>query len=152
MPEPPELAQSACLPRWTTLTGETKDVLAWGIYSDGHLLVVALDGELDLASGPGLARQLAPLAQAGRHLILDLGALSFCDCTGLGLILRWQRQAAAAGGVLHTVAAGPRFRRLVALTGSTGLLQTGAVPCHRDCCVDAHLELRPPAAGPARAR
>jgi anti-anti-sigma factor len=154
MRKPPALAdkQSGCLPRWTALTGATKDVLAWGIYSDGHLLVVALDGELDLASGAGLATQLDPLAKAGRHLILDLGALNFCDCTGLNLILRWQRQSAAAGGVLHLVAPGPRFRRLMALTGSYELLQAGAVPCHRNCCVNSHLERRPPAAGAARAR
>jgi anti-anti-sigma factor len=152
MREPPEAdRQSACLPHWTALAGAT-DVLTWGIYSDGHLLVVALDGELDLASGPALAQQLDPLAKAGRHLVLDLGALSFCDCTGLTLILRWQRQAAAAGGALHLVAPDPRFRRLMALTGSAGLLPTAAVPCHRNCCVRSHLELRPPAAGPARAR
>jgi anti-sigma B factor antagonist len=153
MREPPELAdrQLDCLPHWTALTGAT-DVLTWGIYSDGHLAVAALDGELDLASGPGLAQQLDPLAEAGRHLILDLAALSFCDCTGLTQILRWQRQAAAAGGALHLVAPGPRFRRLTALTGSSRLLPTGAVPCHRDCCVRSHLDLRPPAAGPATAR
>jgi anti-sigma B factor antagonist len=153
MREPPHLADrlSACLPHWTALTGAT-DVLTWGVYSDGHLLVVALDGELDLACEPALAQQLDPLAQAGRHLILDLGALSFCDCTGLALILRWQRQAAAAGGALHLVAPGPRFLRLMALTGSSGLLQTGPVPCHRNCCVRSHLELRPPPAGRARGR
>jgi anti-sigma B factor antagonist len=153
MREPPELAdrQLDCLPHWTALTGAT-DVLTWGIYSDGHLAVAALDGELDLASGPGLAQQLDPLAAAGRHLILDLAALSFCDCTGLTQILRWQRQAAAAGGALHLVAPGPRFRRLTALTGSARLLPTGALPCHRDCCVRSHLGLRPPAAGPATAR
>ena len=153
MREPPELAErpSRCLPHWTALAGAT-DGLTWGIYSDGHLLVVTLDGELDLASGPALAQQLDPLATAGRHLILDLGALGFCDCTGLNLILRWQRQAAAAGGVLHLVAPGPRFRRLTALTGSSRLLPAGAVPCRRDCCVHSHLELRPPAAGRSRAR
>ncbi len=54
-----------------------------------------------------LAGRLDPLAAAGCHLILDLSALSFFDCTGLNLFLRWQRQAAAAGGVLHVVAATP---------------------------------------------
>jgi anti-sigma B factor antagonist len=153
MGEPPELPyqQSRCLPQWTALTGAT-EVLAWGIYSDGHLLVAALDGELDVASGSALARRLDPLAQAGRHLILDLAALSFCDCAGLSLILRWHRQAAAAGGALHLVASGPRFRRLIALTASARLLPAGAVPCHRDCCVDSHLGLRPPTAAPARFR
>jgi anti-anti-sigma factor len=153
MREPPELPDvpSRCLPHWTALSGAT-EVLTWGIYTDGHLQVVALNGELDLASGPGLARQLDPLAQAGRHLILDLGALSFCDCSGLGQILRWQRQAAAAGGVLHLVAPSPRFRRLLALTGSARLLPSGALPCHGDCCVQIHLDLRPPPVSPAKAR
>jgi anti-anti-sigma factor len=153
MGEQPELPdrQSRCLPHWTALAGAT-GALAWGLYSDGHLLVAALDGELDLASGASLARQLDPLARAGRHLILDLDGLSFCDCAGLSLILRWQRQAAAACGALHLVAPRPRFRRLVALTGSSHALPAGALPCDRHCCVDSHLELRPPAAGPARAR
>jgi anti-sigma B factor antagonist len=153
MREPPELPgePSRCLPHWTALSGAT-EVLTWGIYSDGHLLVVALDGELDLASGLGLARQLDPLAGAGRHLILDLGALSFCDCSGLSQILRWQRQAAAAGGALHLVAPGPRFRRLLALTDSARLFPAGPLACDRRCCVDSHLCLRPPAAGPARSR
>jgi anti-anti-sigma factor len=117
--------------------------LAWGIYSDGHLAVAALDGELDLAAVPELARQLAPLAAAGRHLIMDMAALRFCDCTGLGLFLRLQGQAAAAGGALHVLAPVPRFRRLLALTGTAGRLPTGVRPCRRPCCVQDHLGLRP---------
>ena len=144
MRKPPALAakQPGCLPRWTALTGATKDVLAWGIYSDGHLLVAALDGELDLASGPGLARQLDPLAKAGRHLILDLGGLRFCDCAGLNLFLHWQRQADAAGGALDVVAATPRIRQLTALTGTRGLLAAGPRPCRRRCWLNSRPELR----------
>jgi anti-sigma B factor antagonist len=149
MREPSELAgrPAGCLQHWTALAGAT-DALTWSIYSDGHLLVAALDGELDLGSGPALAQQLDPLAQAGRHLILDLGALDFCDCTGLTFIVCWQRQAVAAGGVLQLVGAGPRFHRLTALTRSSGLDQAGVVPCRRNCCVRSHLEQRPPAAEP----
>jgi anti-sigma B factor antagonist len=144
MRETPQLPDSPtdCLPCWTTLTGGTQGQLAWSIYSDGHLAVAALDGELDLATRPGLAERLGPLAEAGRHLILDLSGLSFCDCTGLNLFLHWQRQAAAAGGALHVVAATLQIRQLTALTGTRGLLLAGARPCHRRCCLSSHLELR----------
>jgi anti-anti-sigma factor len=133
---------SDCLPYWTAITGETPGQLAWSAYSDGHLVVVALDGELDLAARPGLAERLDPLADAGRHFILDLGGLTFCDCTGLNLFLRWQRQAAAAGGALHVVAATPRFRQLAGLAAASGLVQAGARRCHHRCCLGSHPELR----------
>jgi len=142
LPEAPE-----CLPYWTTMPGRAGDLLAWVIYSDGHLVVAALDGELDLASRADLASRLDPLAAAGRHLILDLGALRFCDCAGLGLFLRLQRQAAAAGGAFHLLAPTPRFARLLALTGTRGLFQAGAQPCRPRCCVGDYLARRP--GGPA---
>jgi anti-sigma B factor antagonist len=144
MPEiqPRRNSPSDCLPYWAALAGGTPGLLAWSAYSDGHLVVVALDGELDLATQSGLADRLDPLAEAGRHLILDLGALTFCDCTGLNLFLRWQRQAAAAGGALHVVAATPRFRQLAGLAAARGLVQPGARRCLHRCCLDSHPELR----------
>jgi anti-sigma B factor antagonist len=135
-------APSDGLPYWAALTGGTQGQLAWSVYSDGHLVVAALDGELDLATRPGLAERLDPLAEAGRHLILDLGALTFCDCTGLNLFLRWQRQTAAAGGALHVVAATPRFRQLTGLADARGLLRAGPRRCQHHCCLDSHPELR----------
>jgi anti-sigma B factor antagonist len=129
------------LPYWAALAGG-QGQLAWSAYTDGHLVVVTLDGELDLGTQPDLARQLDPLAEAGRHLILDLGALTFCDCTGLNLFLRWQRQTAAAGGALQVVGATSRFRRLADLAAARGLLQGGARRCQHRCCLDSHRELR----------
>ena len=144
MRETPQLpdSPSGCLPYWATLTGATQGQLGWSIYSDGHFVVAALDGELDLATGPGVARRLDPLAEAGRHLILDLGRLRFCDCAGLNLFLHWQRQAGAAGGALDVVAASPRIRHLTALTGTRGLLAAGPRPCRRRCWLTSHPELR----------
>jgi anti-anti-sigma factor len=149
MRENPQLPDSPpdCLPYWTALSGGANDLLSCRIYSEGHLVVAELAGELDLAARPGLARRLDPLAEAGRHLILDLGALEFCDCTGLGLFLQWQQRATAAGGALHLAAARPQLRRLLALTGTRGLLPTSVRPCRRDCCVRRHLECAPPTRG-----
>jgi anti-anti-sigma factor len=151
MREPPQLSDSPadCLPYWTALAGRAQDQLAWDIYSEGHLVVATLDGELDLSTMPALAERLDPLAAAGCHLILDLSALSFFDCTGLNLFLRWQQQAAAAGSALHLMAPAPRVRRLMALTGTHGLLPAEPRPCRRNCCVDSHLRLRTAGRGPS---
>jgi len=79
----------------------------------GALAVVAVGGELDIDSAPGLERELAPVADAGRHLILDLAGLRFCDCAGLSLFLRVQQRARAAGGSLHLAALTPRVLRVI---------------------------------------
>src|SRR6185437_5193394 len=79
-------------------TGPAGDLLTWDVQVRGALAVVAVGGELDIDSAPGLERELAPVADAGRHLILDLAGLRFCDCAGLSLFLRVQQRARAAGG------------------------------------------------------
>jgi anti-sigma B factor antagonist len=56
------------------------------------------------------------VADAGRHLILDLAGLRFCDCAGLSLFLRVQRRARAAGGSLHLAALTPRVLRVITAT------------------------------------
>jgi anti-sigma B factor antagonist len=53
------------------------------------------------------------VADAGRHLILDLAGLRFCDCAGLSLFLRVQQRARAAGGSLHLAALTPRVLRVI---------------------------------------
>jgi anti-anti-sigma factor len=135
---------AACLGAWSDLADGGRNELAWDIRSEGHLVVAAIRGELDLATVPDLAGPLRPLAAAGHHLILDLGALQFCDCTGLSLLLRVRREAAEAGGTLQLAAAVPRVGRLTALTGTRDL--HGVRPCRPGCCVRAHLP--PPGASP----
>jgi anti-anti-sigma factor len=89
------------------------DLLTWDVRVRGDLAVVAVSGELDINSGPGLEVELAPVADAGRHLILDLVGLRFCDCSGLSLFLRVQQRARAAGGSLHLAALTPRVLRVI---------------------------------------
>jgi anti-sigma B factor antagonist len=71
---------------------------------------------------PGLRAQLEPLADSGRHLILDLAGLRFCDCAGLALFLRMQQRAGAAGGSLRLAAPTASVRRLIALIRLSGIL------------------------------
>ncbi|RAG86014.1 hypothetical protein DN069_08935 [Streptacidiphilus pinicola] len=82
--------------------------------------VLHLTGELDLAATPSLlvavgrTLDLPPGRDGPRGLVLDLGALSFCDAAGLTGLLRAGRLAdAAAVPVSLTEPPGPVARILV---------------------------------------
>jgi anti-anti-sigma factor len=74
---------------------------------DAQGIVVALTGELDLASAPELDRQLRDLddTNPGR-LLIDLSGLEFIDSTGLALMVRAQ-QAANGNGHKLSLRRGP---------------------------------------------
>ncbi|WP_052441829.1 STAS domain-containing protein [Streptacidiphilus anmyonensis] len=64
--------------------------------------VLHLAGELDIAATSALLVEVArtldlPRRHAGAGLVLDLGALTFCDAAGLTGLLRARRLAHAAG-------------------------------------------------------
>ena len=54
--------------------------------SDGAVRL-ALSGELDLSGADQLTRRLDDLRGSSRHVRLDLSALEFIDCAGVGVIL-----------------------------------------------------------------
>ncbi len=102
--------------------------LTWGIHSHGQTAFVILSGELDIATAPGLAQRLAPLADTGKHLLLDLAGLRFCDCAGLSVFLRLRQRVMSAGGSLRLTAPTGAIRRLLVLTGQHDLLSIAAGP------------------------
>jgi anti-sigma B factor antagonist len=62
---------------------------------DGRTAVVAVDGELDLATAPDLKRTLCELLSNGRsRLVLDLSQASFVDSTGLSVLVGVHRRLA----------------------------------------------------------
>ncbi|MGI5324041.1 STAS domain-containing protein [Actinomadura nitritigenes] len=79
--------------------------------------VIALDGELDIASTPSLRERLhAALADAGPRVVVDLSGVTFCDASGLALLIDARRRIGPGGTV---VLAGPRpqLLRLLRVTG-----------------------------------
>lgn len=51
-------------------------------------VLVVWDGDVDVASAPVLAAGLRVLGDVGvRHVLLDVSAVEFMDCAGLGLLL-----------------------------------------------------------------
>lgn len=86
--------------------------------TDSSGVVLALSGELDLATAPQLDRRLRDLGEPrpGR-LLLDLRGLEFMDSVGLASIIRAQRSADAHGHRLSLRRGASQVERLIELSG-----------------------------------
>ena len=96
--------------------------------NEADRVVLTIRGEIDMASGATLARELygaeRPLL---RRIVLDLAALDFIDCTGIEVLLHAQERAESNGHVLVLTNVPANVQRLFSLTG-----------------LDAHLVIQPP--------
>lgn len=100
----------------------------------GGRAVVRVEGEVDLYTGPRLRDALDALDAlddglgAGAHRVeVDFARISFCDCSGLSVLIGARLRARKAGvcfGVSHVDA--PAVKRLFALTGTGGILLPGS--------------------------
>ncbi len=106
------------MPEMRILNGEA--VGAFGCQleqSPDGVVRVVVTGELDLATAPALERAVHHAHAGGRLMVLDLRGVSFCDSTGLHLILRASRRARDEGRRLVIVRGSEQVQRLFALTG-----------------------------------
>jgi anti-sigma B factor antagonist len=63
---------------------------------DEHTIVLAIDGELDLATAPALKWSLLDVLEAGySQLVLDLSGVGFMDSTAIGVLVGIKRQLVA---------------------------------------------------------
>jgi anti-anti-sigma factor len=77
-------------------------------------IVLELSGELDLAAVDGIETALADL-DVDNDLVLDLSALTFCDCAGAAMIVRIAGRYARAGHSLCLIGAQGIVRRTLTL-------------------------------------
>ena len=85
----------------------------------GTWSVLAVSGELDLATAPGLREQVREMSQgAPLKVALDLTGVGFVDSSGLGAIVACLKHVRELGGDLVLVApdASP-VAKLLSLTG-----------------------------------
>ena len=80
-------------------------------------MLIAVAGEIDIATAAQLRDRLAPLAAGARPVIADLTGVTFIDAAGLGVLAGAAGKAAASGGSLHVVATRHQVRRLFTITG-----------------------------------
>jgi anti-sigma B factor antagonist len=80
--------------------------------------VVALTGELDIATSEPFERELDSLLDSGaRRLVVDLLGVTFLGSVGLGLLTRAAKRTRAAGGECVVVSDDPRVLRVFEITG-----------------------------------
>jgi anti-sigma B factor antagonist len=85
--------------------------------------VLAVHGELDLASAPQFREAIGALMGTGaRHLVVDLSDSDFVDSAGLGALLWAGHRLRAVGGRLTTTGCTPPVERAVRLAGLDELL------------------------------
>jgi len=84
----------------------------------GGITIAELTGELDVASAPILREQLLGLLQPGSsRLVIDLSRVSFCDASGLAVLVNTARRARLLGGFLRLAAVSPQVGQVLNITG-----------------------------------
>jgi anti-anti-sigma factor len=84
----------------------------------GGVTIAQLIGEVDIASVPALREQLLRLLRPGSsRLVIDLSEVSFCDASGLAVLVSTARRARLLGGFLHLAAMSPQVSRALQLAG-----------------------------------
>lgn len=78
--------------------------------------IIALAGEIDLACSPELRALLQAHAEAERGaLVLDFGAVSYVDSSGLATLVEYVRNVQGFGGRLALAAVTTRVRTILDL-------------------------------------
>jgi anti-anti-sigma factor len=88
------------------------------VRNEGRFTVIAVSGELDLASSPALQEELDRVAASDSNmLIIDLRELDFMDSTGLSVLVRAHQRIEEQGRQLAMVKGPQQVQRLLSLTG-----------------------------------
>ena len=81
-------------------------------------VVVQLGGEFDFHTAPRLRDALPGLALVtGQCLVLDLGGLTFCDSSGISMLIGARHHALAAGAGIALSAVPARVLRIFTVVG-----------------------------------
>ncbi|MQA78700.1 MAG: STAS domain-containing protein [Streptosporangiales bacterium] len=80
-------------------------------------IVIALHGELGVATNSALREQLLRALHRTDRLILDLAAVTRCDISTLAVLVGTQRRARLLGTTFHLAAPGPELAALLNVTG-----------------------------------
>ena len=92
----------------------------------GGARVVAVAGEVDLATAPQLDAALAGLLPAaGSRVVLDLSEVTFLASRGIAVLIDAYERAVERGVELHLVVTRPQVHRILEMTGLLAVL-----PCH----------------------
>ncbi|HEV3226643.1 MAG TPA: STAS domain-containing protein [Acidimicrobiales bacterium] len=79
--------------------------------------VLAVSGEIDIATAPSLRERLHSLLAEDQHrLVIDLDDVGFLDSTALGVMVGALKRARTDGGEVRIVCTQPRVRKVFEIT------------------------------------
>ena len=85
---------------------------------DGTIIVLSLEGAIDVASAPQLKAQFDQLlAHAAPKLLVDLKGVPYIDSYGLGIIMQAVKVARRSGGDMRLCAPCQDVRTVLDITG-----------------------------------
>lgn len=85
--------------------------------------VVTLPAEIDIATAPAVSEQVAAALTPGVHAVIaDMTATTFCDSTGINMLLRAKKQATAHGADLRLLLPCPNVARVLKIHGVDTML------------------------------
>jgi anti-anti-sigma factor len=88
------------------------------VHTTDEATVLAVSGELDLASSAEFARALEQAAGSDPGLVvLDLREVEFMDSSGLAVLVKAHQRAHDAGQRFGVINGSPQVQRLLSLTG-----------------------------------
>lgn len=87
------------------------------VASHGRWEVLAVTGEIDMATAPRFRQRLLAVISAGtQNVVIDLSGVDFIDSTGLGVLMGAAKRVRSTGGDIRMVTTGSRLADLVQLT------------------------------------
>ncbi|HUZ38014.1 MAG TPA: STAS domain-containing protein [Streptosporangiaceae bacterium] len=97
------------------------DGLRFSAYMGDGYTIAVLSGELDVACSPVLREQLlSVLRPRATRLVIDLSEVTFCDASGLAVLVGTGRRAALLGGVMRLAAPAPVVVTALHISGLLG--------------------------------
>ncbi|WP_330261156.1 STAS domain-containing protein [Streptomyces sp. NBC_00539] len=85
--------------------------------ADGPRRVVALTGAMDWHTATQLREEGVRLLADSPHLVLDVSAVTFCDSSGLSVLVQLRRRAVGAGGSVVLTRVPGHLLRLLEISG-----------------------------------
>lgn len=89
------------------------------------VLVVRLDGELDHHESEKLRQDWKEMIEQNpiKHVILNLGSVTFMDSSGLGVVLGRYKEVLQLGGEMVVCSISPAVKRLFDMSGMFKILR-----------------------------
>lgn len=99
--------------------GAADDLLRIRAEREPDCVILHVDGEIDYDTASRLGEEAASAVQTARNprLVLDLGDVTFCDSTGLAVLVGIWKAVHATGGRLVLARVPQRCRQLLHRTG-----------------------------------